>query len=75
MNDKTRRMILRIHAWFLLQASIGGLVMDIAGAFFGKGPEVAVLRLAPEAALGFTEAHGLALVLAVLMLRAVPART
>jgi hypothetical protein len=39
--------------------------MDARGAFFGLPPAGPVLRSAPEAAIGFLEAQGLALILAL----------
>src|SRR5262249_27923754 len=62
-----RRMILRANAVWLLLGSVGGLIGDVSGAFFARGPESAVLAGAPGAAIGFVEAHGLALVMAVLL--------
>jgi len=71
---RLRALFLRADALFLVPAALGGLAMDIAGAFFHRGPEHLVLREVPEAALGFTEAHGLALVLGSILLFAPPRR-
>jgi hypothetical protein len=70
-----RKWILRANALWLLPASIGGLSMDILGAFYGLPPQALILRDAPEAAIGFIEAHGLALVLALHLWRAAPTRS
>jgi hypothetical protein len=70
-----RQILLRTNALFLLVAAAGGLVTDLVGAFLLKGPQGVVLAGAPHAAIGFVEAHGLALILGVLLWRAVPARS
>ena len=75
MTHTLRRWILRADAAFLVPAAAGGLVTDILGSFFGRGPERFILRDAPAAGIGFIEAHGLALILGVLLWRAVPARS
>jgi hypothetical protein len=49
------------------------LTLDIPGVFFGKGPLGATGVHAPQAGIGFIEAHGLALILAILMWRATSA--
>ncbi|HJQ59247.1 MAG TPA: hypothetical protein VJ890_20240 [Vineibacter sp.] len=69
-----RRAILRANAVFLLLAAAGGFVSDVRGAFFASGPVSAVLREAPNAAIGFIEAHGLAFIIGVLLWRAAPQR-
>jgi hypothetical protein len=74
MHARSRLLILRADALFLIFASIGGAMTDIAGSFFGSGPEVAILSDAPGAGIGFLEAHGLALILGILFWRATPAR-
>ena len=70
-----RTWLLRANALFLLAGSLGGLWMDISGVFFARGPEVALLNDAPGAGLGFIEAHGLALIIAILLWRAAPLRS
>lgn len=74
MTTAIRRAILRANGGWLLLAAIPALAMDIAGAFFARGPEAAVLSAAPEAAIGFIEAHGLALIIGVLFCTAAPRR-
>ncbi len=48
---------------------------DIAGIFFGKGPLATLGAHVPQAGIGFMEAHGLAIIIAVLMWRAATAPT
>jgi hypothetical protein len=74
MTTMIRKTILRADAAFLLIAGSGGFVADLLGAFYGIGPQGAVLAQAPHAAIGAVEAHGLAIVLGVLLWRAAPAR-
>src|SRR5574341_2340981 len=45
------------------------------GAFFAAGPESQMLAVQPVAAVGFLEAHGLALIIGVLFWRAAPLRS
>ena len=75
MTTTMRQRILRANALYLLVASLGGLLMDIAGAFFARGPESQILAIQPVAAIGFLEAHGLALIIGVLLWRAAPLRS
>lgn len=60
-----RNLIVRGNALFLMLASTGGLVADIAASFFGRGAEAALLADSPGAGVGFIEAHGLALIIGV----------
>lgn len=69
-----RQLVLRANALFLLVAAAGGFVTDLVGAFAGVGPQGSVLGSAPNAAIGFVEAHGLAFIVGVLLWRAAPAR-
>jgi hypothetical protein len=75
VTTNRRRMILRANGIWLLLASTAGLAADISGAFFARGPVGNVLRGAPEAAIGFMEAHGLAMILGVLFMVAAPRRS
>ncbi len=75
MTTTMRQRILRANALYLLAASIGGLLTDIIGAFFARGPESQMLAVLPVAAVGFLEAHGLALIIGVLLWRAAPLRS
>ncbi len=63
MTIDGRRKLLRINALFLLAASTAGFAMDIAGSFFARGVEVAILNDAPGAGIGLIEAHGLAFII------------
>ena len=75
MTTTTRQRILRANAFFLGAASIGGLLfMDLPGAFFSAGPLTRIITES-HASIGFVEAHGLALILSVLLWRAAPTRS
>ncbi len=75
MTSTTRQRILRANALYLMIAAFGGLLTDIAGAFFAAGPESQILAIQPVAAFGYLEAHGLALIIGVLFWRAAPLRS
>ena len=75
MNAMMRTAILRANAIYLLVAAAGGFTADILGAFFGRGPVAPVLAAAPNAAIGFVEAHRLAFIIGVLLWRAETSRT
>jgi hypothetical protein len=75
MTTTTRRLILRADALWLLFAATGGMIADLTGTFLGIGPQGSVLAAAPEAAIGFVEAHGLALIFGALLWRAAPLRS
>ncbi|QOF70833.1 hypothetical protein IG197_24075 [Aminobacter sp. SR38] len=60
-----RNHVIRGNALFLILASAGGLVTDIAGSFFGHGAEATLLAGSPGAGIGFIEAHGLALIIGI----------
>lgn len=75
MTTSIRHIILRANALYLGIASIAGfLMLELRGLVFGTGPAGMVLADAPYAAVGFVEAHGLALIIAVLLWRAQPVR-
>jgi hypothetical protein len=66
-----RRLILRFHALYLGLSAVAGLVfMDLAAVRYGSGPEATVISDAPFSAIGFIEAHGLALIISALFWRA-----
>ena len=69
------RAVLRANALYIGIAGSAGLLFDIRGVLYGLGPQGQVLAAAPHAAIGFVEAHGLAVILAVLLWRATPARS
>lgn len=72
MTTAARRWLLRANAAFIGVAGCAGVIFDIRGVLYGLGPQGRVLADAPYAAIGFVEAHGLAVILAVLLWRAVP---
>ena len=74
MTATSRHLLLRANAIFLLAASAGGFISDVRGAFFGLGPVGRVLAKAPDAGIGFIEAHGLAFILGILLWAAIPDR-
>lgn len=67
--SSARRWALRAHALFLGVAGLAGMLFDFRGVFFGLGPQGRILANAPHAGIGFVEAHGLALILAVVLWR------
>jgi len=72
MSVHFKRLLLRANATSLLAASTGGFLSDVRGIFFGLGPVGRVVAQAPDAGLGFIEAHGLAFILGILLWRAQP---
>ena len=70
MSIHFKRLLLRANAIFLLAASTGGFLSDVRGIFFGLGPVGRVVAQAPDAGIGFIEAHGLAFILGILLWRA-----
>jgi hypothetical protein len=62
-------LLVRVNAGFLMMASAGGLFTDIAGSFFGRGPEAILLGDTPGTGIGFIEAHRLALIIGVTLWR------
>ena len=75
MTKTMRQWILRANAIFLLAAGTTGLLMDVLANSFARGPFARLVSGAPYMAIGTTEAHGLALILGVLLWRAVPVRS
>ena len=74
MNSTARKYLLRADGAWLAVIAAPAMISDLAGAFAGRGPLAAVLKAAPESAIGFVEAHGLALILGIILLRAQPSR-
>jgi hypothetical protein len=79
VTSATRRLVLRANAVFLVVASMGALLMDIAGIFFARGPQSRVLHRVPNGlpfeGVGFIEAHGLALIFGITLWRVTPSRS
>jgi hypothetical protein len=71
---KIRKSLLRANALYLGIAALAGLLFDVRGILFATGPQGRILGSSPHAGIGFIEAHGLALILSVLLWRAAPAR-
>jgi hypothetical protein len=74
MTTNVRRTILRANALYIGVAGFAGVIFDIRGVLYGLGPQGRALANAPYAGIGFVEAHGLAVILAVLLWRARPDR-
>ena len=72
--NSLRQLVLRANALYLGIAATGGLITDVRGIFLEHGPVGRVVAAAPHAGIGFVEAHGLALIIGVLLWRAVPSR-
>ncbi len=66
------KLVLRANAAFLVFAGGVSVLADLAGVLFGVGPQGPLLGGTPQAAVGFIEAHGLALIFGVLLSRATP---
>lgn len=75
MTEQTRKMILRVNAVFLLVAGVSGFLNDLRGVYTATGPLGRILVSLPDAGIGFIEAHGLAVILGVLLWRAEPLRS
>jgi hypothetical protein len=71
----SRHLVLRANAVYLLVAAAGGMISDLNGVFLARGPVAPIVAAAPHAGIGFVEAHGLALIIGVLLWRAEPSRT
>jgi hypothetical protein len=75
MTVTLRKWIVRANALYIGIAGFAGMIFDLRGVLFGLGPQGRLLADAPHAAIGFVEAHGLALILSILLWRAAPARS
>jgi len=62
-----RGTILRLDALFLFVAGGAGLLLETVAHFFNVGPQRAVFGGQSWATIGFFEAHGLAVIIAVLL--------
>lgn len=74
-STATQQLILRANALYIGVAGATSILLDLRGAWYGLGPQGRILAGVPHAAIGFVEAHGLAVILAVLLWRAVPSRS
>jgi len=74
MTASVRHLILRANALYIGVAGFAGVIFDLRGVLYGAGPQGRALAAAPYAAIGFVEAHGLAVILAVVLWRARPER-
>ena len=74
MTTTVRQFILRANALYIGIAGSAGMIFDIRGVLYGLGPQGRALADAPHAGIGFVEAHGLAVIIAVVLWRARPER-
>ena len=74
MTDQTRRLILRANAIFLILFGGSGFILDLKAHFTGTGAQAVLTSTAPHTMVGFVEAHGLAVIIGVLLWRAQPSR-
>lgn len=65
--DRFGKTLLLCNGTVLAAVALGAALSDLAGAFLNSGPMSASLHANPDA-IGFFEAHGLALIIAVLLL-------
>jgi hypothetical protein len=71
MSNSFRRHLLRFNAGFLVLAALGAwFTMDFPASFAGSGPLAPLIAHERSLGIAFVEAHGLALILAVLLWRA-----
>lgn len=75
MTTTMRQWILRANALYIGIAGFAGVIFDIRGVLYGLGPQGRALAAAPHAGIGFVEAHGLAVILAVVLWRSKPERS
>ena len=74
MTKAIRQGILRANAIFLLVAAAAGFWTDVLGIFFSTGAQARIIGSAPNAGIGFIEAHGLAFIIGILLWHAAPVR-
>jgi len=75
MTKTIRQGIIRANAIFLLVAAAAGFWTDVLGIFFSTGAQARIIGSAPNAGIGFIEAHGLAFIIGILLWRAAPLRS
>jgi hypothetical protein len=74
MSARFRRLLLRANGVFLIITAVGAWVTaDFPASFLGSGPLASLIAHQPALGIGFIEAHGLAIILGVLLWRAVSA--
>lgn len=69
MSADWRRIIMLADGLFLVSMGAVGAVSDVVGSFWGIGPAASILIQLPAAGVGFLEAHGLAVISGVQLLR------
>lgn len=74
ISTTQRPWIVRANAFYIGVAGLAGMMFDVRGVLYGLGPQGRLLADAPHAAIGFVEAHGLAVILSILLWRSAPAR-
>jgi len=70
---RRRRRILRANALFLILFGGSGFLLDLRA--FSTRPQSGLIRNAPHTVVGFVEAHGLAVIIGILLWRALPSRS
>ena len=74
MSARLRLLLVRGNAAYIGFFAFFGLIFDIRGVLYGLGPQGQILANAPLAGIGFIEAHGLALILSVVLWRSTAVR-
>ena len=74
LSDVRNLYVYSSQGLYIGVAGCAGLIFDVRGVLYGLGPQGRALADAPHAGIGFVEAHGLAVILAVLLWRARPER-
>src|SRR5262245_50715165 len=71
LSSAAKRLILKLNAAYLgAFGAVSFFALDVRAIWFAAGPQAAVLRGEPAAGIGFLEAHGLAVILAIWLWRA-----
>src|SRR5262245_65599771 len=71
LSPAARRLILRLNAAYLgAFGAVSFFALDVRAIWFAAGPQAAILRGEPAAGIGFLEAHGLAVIVAIWLWRA-----
>ena len=69
MSTTVCQLVLRANALYIGVAGFAGVIFDIRGVLYGLGPQGRALADAPYAGIGFVEAHGLAVILGIVLWR------